>query len=76
MTTSEVIYGHAIILDDARRDVHLKLLQDRDDLFRWYTEDGIGLQEEGRTVGEAWNMLLHDSYNADWELRFLSDWEE
>jgi hypothetical protein len=75
MTANEVIYGHAIIADATRRDVHLKLLHDRDDLFRWYTEDGVGLQEEGRTVGEAWNMLVHDSYTAHWELRFLTDWE-
>ncbi len=75
MTTGEVIYGHAIIRDDARRDIHLKLLHDQDDLFRWYTEDGVGMQDEGRTVGEAWNMLVHDSYNTQWKLRFLSDWE-
>ncbi|MCC6263751.1 MAG: hypothetical protein IT169_09260 [Bryobacterales bacterium] len=75
MTTSEVIYGHAIILDNARRDIHLKLLHDRDDLFRWYTEDGVGMQEDGRTVGEAWNMLVHSSYNTQWRLRFLDDWE-
>lgn len=75
MTAHEVIYGHAIISDQQRRDLHLKLLRDRDDLFRWYTEDGIGMQEEGQTVGEAWNMLVHDSYNEKWQLRFLTDWE-
>jgi hypothetical protein len=75
MTANEVIYGHAIIADDTRRDVHLKLVRDRDDLFRWYTEDGVGLQEEGHTVGEAWNMLVHDSYTTHWDLRFLTDWE-
>lgn len=75
MTANQVIYGHAIILDNARRDIHLKLLHDRDDLFRWYTEDGVGMQEDGRTVGEAWNMLVHTSYNTQWRLRFLDDWE-
>lgn len=75
MTANQVIYGHAIILDNARRDIHLKLLHDRDDLFRWYTEDGVGMQEDGRTVGEAWNMLVHASYNTQWRLRFLDDWE-
>ena len=75
MTANEVIYGHAIIADQTRRDVHLKLLRDQDDLFRWYTEDGVGMQEEGETVGEAWNMLVHDSYSERWQLRFLSDWE-
>ena len=75
MTANSVIYGHAIISDPARRDVHLKLLRDRDELFRWYTDDGIGMQEEGHTVGEAWNMLVHDSYIEQWQLRFLSDWE-
>lgn len=75
MTANEVIYGHAIISDDARRDIHLKLVRDRDDLFRWYTEDGVGLQEEGQTVGEAWNMLVHDSYSSQWQLRFVTDWE-
>lgn len=75
MTTCEVIYGHAVISDEMRRDVHLKLLRDDDDMYRWYTEDGIQMGQEGATVGEAWNMLLHDSYNTRWQLRFLADCE-
>lgn len=70
MLGTEITYGHAIISDEARRDVHLKLVRE-DNLFRWYTEDGVGLEEEGQTVGEAWNALLHDSYHAQWRLRFV-----
>ena len=73
MTVQEVIYGHAIISDETQHEIHLKLIREDDDVYRWYTEDGVGLGEEGRTVGEAWNTLVHDSYHAQWQLRFLSD---
>jgi len=73
MTPSDVIYGHAIISDDTRREIHLKLVREDDDIFRWYTEEGVGLGEKGRSVGEAWNALMHGSYRAQWQLRFLSD---
>ena len=75
MTSNDVIYGHAIISDDTRREIHLKLVREDDDIFRWYTEEGVGLGEEGRTVGEAWNSLMHDSYRAQWQLRFLNDFD-
>jgi hypothetical protein len=70
MTENIAVFGHAIISDETRQDVHLKLIREND-CFRWYTEDGIGTEEEGRTVGEAWNALLHDSYHAQWQLRFI-----
>lgn len=73
MTSCDVIFGHAIISDDTRREIHLKLVQEDDQVFRWYTDDGVCLGEEGRTVGEAWNALLHDSFHAQWQLRFLDD---
>lgn len=73
MTSCDVIYGHAIISGDSRHDIHLRLIKEDDGFFRWYQDDGVCLGEEGRTVGEAWNALLHESFHAQWQLRFLDD---
>lgn len=73
MTAYEVSYGHAIISDELRHDIHLRLVKEDDDFFRWYKDDGVCVGQEGRTVGEAWNALMHESFHAQWQLRFLDD---